>query len=73
MTRATVVYQQIVYGNVANQIHGLTIEYGKFILKCFISISTVVFIFQLWKASNYFYTKAIWKQTKCSITSLELL
>ena len=28
----TVDYQQIVYGNIANQIHGFTIDYGKFIL-----------------------------------------
>ena len=32
----TVDYQQIVYGNTANQIHGFTTDYGKFIL---ISIS----------------------------------
>ena len=29
----TVFYQQIKNGNIANQIHGLTIDYGKFILK----------------------------------------
>ena len=29
----TVHYQQIVHGNVANQIHGFTIDYGKCILK----------------------------------------
>ena len=29
---ATVDYQQIVNGNIANQIHGFTIDYGKFIL-----------------------------------------
>ena len=28
----TVDYQQIANGNIANQIHGLTIDYGKFIL-----------------------------------------
>ena len=28
----TVDYQQIVNGNIANQIHGFTIDYGKFIL-----------------------------------------
>ena len=28
----TVDYQQIAYGNIANQIHGFTIDYGKFIL-----------------------------------------
>ena len=28
----TVFYQQIENGNVANQIHGFTIDYGKFIL-----------------------------------------
>ena len=33
ITRATVVYQQIYNGNIANQIHGFTIDYGKFILK----------------------------------------
>ena len=29
----TVFYEQIVYGNIANQSHGLTIDNGKFILK----------------------------------------
>ena len=29
----TVDYQQIVDSNIANQIHGFTIDYGKFILK----------------------------------------
>ena len=29
---ATVDYQQIANGNIANQIHGFTIDYGKFIL-----------------------------------------
>ena len=33
ITRATVVYQQIDNSIIANQIHGFTIEYGKFILK----------------------------------------
>ena len=33
----TVDYQQIVYGDIANQIHGFTIDYGKFILKSEIS------------------------------------
>jgi len=33
ITRAAVVYQQIVHGNIANQILGFTIDYGKFILK----------------------------------------
>ena len=33
ITRATVFYQQIENGNIANQIHGFTIDYGKFILK----------------------------------------
>ena len=28
----TVDYQQIANGNIANQIHGFTIDYGKFIL-----------------------------------------
>ena len=31
--RATVVYQHIENGNIANQIHGFTIDYSKFILK----------------------------------------
>ena len=31
-TRATLFYQQIENGNIANQIHGFTIDYGKFIL-----------------------------------------
>ena len=30
----TVDYQQIVDSNIANQIHGFTIDYGKFILNC---------------------------------------
>ena len=29
--RATLVYQQIDNGNIANQIHGFTMNYGKFI------------------------------------------
>ena len=29
ITRATVVYQQIDNDNIANQIHGFTIDYGK--------------------------------------------
>ena len=32
VTRATVVYQQIVYGNIANQIHRFTIDYGTLML-----------------------------------------
>ena len=32
ITRVTVVYQQIDNGNIANQIHRFTIDYGKFIL-----------------------------------------
>ena len=32
ITRATVVYQQTDNDNIANQIHGFTIDYGKFIL-----------------------------------------
>ena len=39
MTRATVGYQQIDKGNIANQINGFTIDYGKFILISFIYIS----------------------------------
>ena len=31
-SRATVFYQQIENGNIANQINGFTIDYGKFIL-----------------------------------------
>ena len=30
----TVFYQQIENSNIADQIHGFTIDYGKFILKC---------------------------------------
>ena len=30
----TVFYQQIENSNIANQIHGFTIDYGKFILIC---------------------------------------
>ena len=30
-TYITVYYQQIVYGNIANQIHGFTIDNGKFV------------------------------------------
>ena len=29
----TVDYQQIANGNIANQVHGFAIDYGKFILK----------------------------------------
>ena len=29
----TVDYQQIANGNIANQLHGFTIDYGKFIIK----------------------------------------
>ena len=36
-TRATVVFQQIDNGNTVNQIHGFTIEYGKFILNRYYS------------------------------------
>ena len=32
---ATVFYQQIENGNIANQIHGFTIDYDKFILNAF--------------------------------------
>ena len=32
VTRVTVFCQQIKNGNIANQIHGFTIDYGKFIL-----------------------------------------
>ena len=32
----TVDYQQIANGNIANQIHGFTIDYGKFILNSII-------------------------------------
>ena len=34
----TVFYQQIENGNIANQIHGFTIDYGKFILTCIIKL-----------------------------------
>ena len=30
----TVFYQQIENSNIANQIHGFTLDYGKFILNC---------------------------------------
>ena len=36
----TVDYQQIVDSNIANQIHGFTIDYGKFILITYISLSS---------------------------------
>ena len=32
ITRATLAYQQIDNGNITNQIHGFTIDYGKFTL-----------------------------------------
>ena len=35
VTRVTVFYQQIENSNIANQIHGFTIDYGKFILITF--------------------------------------
>ena len=35
ITHATVVYQQIDNGNIANQIHRFTIDYGKFMLLVF--------------------------------------
>ena len=38
----TVDYQQIVNSDIANQIHGFTIDYGKFILICF-SINLLAF------------------------------
>ena len=34
-------YQQIVNGNIANQIHGFTIDYGKFILNVIVLIKSV--------------------------------
>ena len=34
----TVEYQQIVYGGIANQIHGFTIGYGTFVLMKFSAI-----------------------------------
>ena len=37
----TVDYQQIGYGNIANQIHGFTTDYGKFMLNLFNSYSTM--------------------------------
>ena len=38
ITPATVVYLQIDNGNIANQIHGFTIDYGKFIVNIYISL-----------------------------------
>ena len=38
------VYQQVVFGNIANQIHGFTIDYGKFILMAIIRIITKIII-----------------------------
>ena len=35
-------YQQIVYGNIANQIHGFTIDYGKFILMQIMAVAMVL-------------------------------
>ena len=53
--RVTVFYQQIENGNIANQIHGFTIDYGKFILitsrgrakalQCSLSFTTFLFHF----------------------------
>ena len=39
--RVTVFYQQIKNGNIANQIHGFTIDYGKFILMRFADIQSL--------------------------------
>ena len=38
----TIDYQQIEYDNIANQIHEFVIDYGKFILKMFIIIITII-------------------------------
>ena len=40
ITRAN--YQQIVYGNIANQIHGFTIDYGEFILMQIMAVTMVL-------------------------------
>ena len=40
----TVDYQQIANSNIANQIHGFTIDYGKFILKKFISSRVILHV-----------------------------
>ena len=39
--RVTVFYQQMENGNIANQIHGFTIDYGKFILMRFADIQSL--------------------------------
>ena len=52
----TVDYQQIENGNIANQIHGFTIDYGKFILIVFSKFSapTIAFL-AFWLAENSDY------------------
>ena len=42
----TVDYQQIVDSNIANQIHGFTIDYGKFILKA-ISVQWLELVYKM--------------------------
>ena len=45
----TVFYQQIENSNIANQIHGFTIDYGKFILKCIIIFTWIVLEKLIWE------------------------
>ena len=50
----TVDYQQIANGNIANQIHGFTIDYGKFILNILIiQLSYTLRVLILWLADLY--------------------
>ena len=44
-TRVTVDYQQIANDNIANQIYGFTIDYGKFILIIVITKATPAFFY----------------------------
>ena len=44
-TDVAVDYQQIVDGNIVNQIHGFTIDYGKFILIVFMEYNVQNFSF----------------------------
>ena len=45
-------YQQIANGNVANQIHGFTIDYGKFILKPVIAKAPTILRTLLYLSNN---------------------
>ena len=42
ITRVTVFYQEIENGNIANQIRGFIIDYGKFIVKAYIAATIIV-------------------------------